>query len=163
MRSISTLPMARLTHSAAFGSVVLEEDLGGGLREHDLGQVPIDHFQLGLALETQNDGLRDLRFSVMAVCSCGSLLQAGQLVDHKPHRMLVRPGRTEQAENEHVDPKTVQRTKSFAFGGLRSNEDPSLSILRPLACCPFGFGFGLRWQQTETVGDEAQRAEYAHR
>ncbi len=29
-----------------------EENLSGGLRQHNLGQVPIDDFQLGLALET---------------------------------------------------------------------------------------------------------------
>src|SRR5438876_9265197 len=40
-----------------------EEDLSGGLREHDLGQVSIDNFQLGLALETQNEWVA--RFAIL--------------------------------------------------------------------------------------------------
>jgi hypothetical protein len=41
-----------------FGGIGLrrsEKDLRGGLREHDLGQVPIDDFQLSLALEAENE------------------------------------------------------------------------------------------------------------
>src|SRR5208282_4654872 len=121
-----------------------EKDFGGGLREHDLGQVPIDDFQLGLALETQNEWVAGLAILGGGGVKIWKLLQTGHLVDDKPHRMLLGRGRAEQPQNEHIDPKTLQRTESFAFGGLRSNEDPSLSILGPLACCPFGFGFGLR-------------------
>ena len=106
-----------------------EEDLSGGLREHDLGQVPIDDFQLGLALETQNEWVAGLAILGDGGVQLWQLLQAGQLVDDKPHRMLLGLGRAEQPQNEHIDPKTVQRTERFAFGGLRSNEDPSLSIL----------------------------------
>ena len=69
-----------------------EEDLRGGLREHDLGEVAVDDFQLRLALETEND--RVARFAILGDggVQLRQLLQAGQLVEHKPDRTLSGVG-----------------------------------------------------------------------
>ena len=81
--------MARLTHSAAFGSVVFRKIFGGRLREHDLGEVAVDDFQLRLALESEHDWIA--RFAVLrdGGMQLRQLLQAGQLIEHKPDRVLL--------------------------------------------------------------------------
>ena len=62
-RSISILPMAFDTHSAAFGSVGFEKDFGRRLREHDLRQMAVDDLKLGLALKAKHE--RILALSVL--------------------------------------------------------------------------------------------------
>ena len=64
------------THFEALGSVV-RRNLGGRLGEHHLGQVAIDGFELGLALNAEDE--RVLALSVLSE-RCAQLrepLQAG--------------------------------------------------------------------------------------
>ena len=67
----------------------LEEDFGGGLRQHDLGDVAVDDLKLGLALEAKHQ-----RVPAFAVLSDSRMelrqtLQARQLIQDKPYRVLV--------------------------------------------------------------------------
>ena len=99
-----------------FGLRGLHEDFGRGLGQHDLGQMAVNVLKLGLALEAEHQRiLAILRFSVMAVWSCGKLLQAGQLVDHKPDVALSRLRRGQQPHDQQVDPE-----RDEAAGGFRA-------------------------------------------
>src|SRR5271157_5489154 len=85
----------------------LQENLGGGLRQHDLGKVAVDDFQLRFALETENDWVARLAVLGNGRMKLRQLLQTGQFVEHKPYRTLLGRRRAEQAENEHVDPEAM--------------------------------------------------------
>ena len=68
----------------------LHEDFGSGLGEHDLRQMTIDHLKLGLALESKHERVLALPVLGDGGVELRELLQAGQLVDHKPYRLLSR-------------------------------------------------------------------------
>src|SRR5437870_2373000 len=76
-----------------FGSARLrgpQEDFGGRLRQHSLCILAVTSLHLAAALETEND--RILRFPILCD-GCVKLrkpLQASQLVDDKPHRLLIQ-------------------------------------------------------------------------
>ena len=67
----------------------LEKDFGRRLREHDLGQVAVDDFQLRFALEAEHDRIARLAVLRDGGMELRQLLQAGQLVEHKPDRVLL--------------------------------------------------------------------------
>ena len=77
---------------ASPGLLGLEPDIGGWLRQHDLGKMAVDVFELGLALETQDQWVP--AFSVLSYrrMKLGEPLQAGQFVQDKPHSFLLRLG-----------------------------------------------------------------------
>ena len=158
MRSISTLSN-RPAYPQGRGRLCrLEEDLRRGLRQHDLGEMAVNDLKLRLALEPKND--RIARFPIFRDRSVQlrKSLKARQLIEHKPDRMLSRFWCAQEAQNEHVDPKTVQRPQRFALSRLRRDKDPAFAVFRPLPRGPFlGCVFFPR-QEPEAVGNEAKEA-----
>ena len=94
-----------LTHpfgSTRFGGP--QKDFGGRLRQHGLCILTVTGFHLAPALEAKND--RVLRFPILGDC-CVKLrqpLQAGQLIDDKPHRFLIEHRLVKKAQNQSIDP-----------------------------------------------------------
>ena len=65
-----------------------EPNAGRWLREHDLGEMAVQVFELGLALESEYDGIPALAGFGDGGMKLRQLLQAGQLVDDEPHPPL---------------------------------------------------------------------------
>ena len=104
-----------------------EENLSGGLREHDLGQVPVNDFQLGLALETQNEWVAGLAILGDGGVQLWQLLQAGHLVDDKPYRTLLGRGRAEQTRRTSI---SIQRLCS----GRRASRSAGSEVMKIHPC-----------------------------
>ena len=87
----------------------LEEYLCRGLREDDFGILAVTLFELAPALESEHNrvaGFAALRDDSMEL---RQLVQTGQFVQHKPHRLCrVHAGR-QHAENQHIEPYAMQR------------------------------------------------------
>src|SRR5208283_4648495 len=66
----------------------LEPNAGCWLGQHDLSEVTVQVFQLRLPLETQNHRVLALPIFGNSRMELGELLQACQLVDHKPCALL---------------------------------------------------------------------------
>ena len=81
-----------------------QEYLGGRLRQHDLGQMTVDHLKLGLALKAKDE--RVLRLSVLCDRSMElrQTLQTRQLVQHKPDRMLALFRLIQETQYKQVNP-----------------------------------------------------------
>ena len=81
-----------------------EPDTRRRLRQHHFGQMPIQVFKLGLALEAQHDRIPALACFGDRRVELRKFLQAGQLVDDEPHALL-RFGRfIQQAQYEPINP-----------------------------------------------------------
>src|SRR5580658_1267302 len=87
----------------------LEKYLCRGLREDDFGVLAVTLFKLASALESEHNrvaGFAALRDDSMEL---RQLVQAGQFIQHKPHRLRrIHTGR-QHAENQHIKPYAMQR------------------------------------------------------
>jgi len=107
-------------------------------------------------------GLRDFTVFGDGGMNLWQLLQAGQFVEYKPHRMLFGRPASWQTENEHVDPKLCSGRSASRSAGCEVMKihawrffDHFASIHSVLA--------SVFLEQPETVGDEAQRASTPER
>ena len=147
---------------ASFGLLRFEINAGAWLREHDLGQVPIDHFELSLSLEAEDDRIVALAILGQRGCQLRKALQAREFVEHEPNSFLVRLRLIEQPHHQHVDPHALQGLQRCAFGRQRSDEDPALPGLRPFGRRPLSVAFAALRKQPQTLRHLAERSEYAH-
>ena len=138
-----------------------QEDFGGRLREHHLGHVAVDELKLGLALEAKHK--RVLRFPVLGDggVELRQALQAGQLVQHKPDRVLAFLRFIQETQNQQVNPQTMQRTQCLALAGFRGKEDPALPVLGPIGGGPMIRRFVFARQHPQAVGDQSERGQDA--
>ena len=76
------------------------------------------YLKLGLALEAKHQ--RVLRFSVFGDggMELRQTLQTGQLVQHKPDRMLALFRLIQETQNEQVNPEAMQGTQGLALARL---------------------------------------------
>src|SRR3984885_1381980 len=138
----------------------LHKDFGRGLRKHDLCQMPIDHFKLGLALESQHKRVLTLAILGNSSVELRELLEAGQLVDHKPDLALSGLGSAEKPHHKQVDPKRVQGSERFALRWTRRNKNPSLAFLGPCAGIPCAVAQIFLGQEPERFCYQAERCEH---
>jgi predicted neuraminidase len=134
---------------------------GRWLRQHDLCQMTIDHFELGLPLEAHNDWIVALAVLGDRCVKLGKTLQAGELVEHEPHPSLPCFGLIHEPQHEQVDPHALQRTERFPLCWERRDEDPSFSCLRPLRCGPLSIASLLERQEPKTLCNLTQRSQDA--
>ena len=74
------------------------------------------YFKLGLALETQHQRIPALSVLGDGRVELGETLQARQLVQDKPYRLLVRLGRIQEPQHQQVDPEAMKRAERVALG-----------------------------------------------
>jgi hypothetical protein len=91
--------------------------------------VAVNHFKLSFALETQHERIFRLSIFRDRRVELRQTLQTRQLVQHKPDRVLAFLGFVQQAQNEKIDPQTMERAQRFALTGLRGQKDPAAPIL----------------------------------
>jgi hypothetical protein len=90
-----------LTGLRLFGG---EPDARRGLRQHDLGEMPVQILKLGLALEAQHHRIAALAGLGDGGVKLRQLLQARQLVDDKPHPPLRLRRLIQQPQNQPINP-----------------------------------------------------------
>ena len=82
----------------------LQPNAGCRLGQHDLSQMAVEVFQLGLALETQNDRILALAIFCNGRVELRQLLQTRQLIDHEPCPLLAILRFVQEAQDQQVDP-----------------------------------------------------------
>ena len=91
-----------------------KEDFRCRLRQHGLCIFAVTRLHLAASLEPKND--RILRFPVLGDgrVKLRETLQAGQLIDDKPDRLLIGHRLIQEPQNQRIDPQADERAQCFA-------------------------------------------------
>ncbi len=81
-----------------------EPNAGRWLRQHDLGEMAVQVFKLGFALESKHDRIPALAGLGDGSVELRQLLQARQLVDDKPHTLLRLRGLIQEPQYQPINP-----------------------------------------------------------
>src|ERR1700744_2821865 len=114
----------------------LQEDLRGWLRQHHLGEMPIDVFQLGLTLESKNKRIFALSVFGDGRVELWQSLKAGKLIKDKPYGRLVFFRGPQKPQTQPVNPEAMQRLERVPFGGAGGDEYPPSTRFSPFGSAP---------------------------
>ena len=96
--------MNLLTHSPALRFLRREPNTRRGLRQHHLGQMAVQIFKLGFALEAKHYGVPALAGFRDGRVKLWKFLQARQLVDDEPHALLHLGRFIQKSQYQPVNP-----------------------------------------------------------